>query len=307
MKKGRCRRTGKDVAIKVVPKSRQSDESIRNECAVLKKVSLHKCIASLEDFYETDECFYIVMEYVSGGDVFERVAEHGAFSEPEAANLLQEMGGAVALLHAQGICHADIKPENMLLSEDGQVKLVDFGLSCEIAKAGDKSEGTVGYWAPELFKRPTPALPMDMWALGVVLYVLLAGEHPFDDQGEADAAKLQDNIRKRKPNFDCWTASTESQKLTMALLRKVTAVSPPCHRRVTAMSPFSAGPEGSDDNRAAAAAPLDRDGWRAAGQRARGKAARRRQADRVSSAHLEAARCVLRHLAAAPGGGARAG
>ena len=78
----------------------------------------------------------------------------------------------------------------------------------------------VGYWAPELFKQPTPALPMDMWALGVVLYVLLAGEHPFDDQGEADNATLQSNIRKKKPNFDCWTASTEAQKLTMALLRK---------------------------------------------------------------------------------------
>lgn len=67
VRKGRCKRTGKAVAIKVVPKSRQSEEEIRNECSMLQRVSLHKCIASLEGLYETEECFYIVMEFVSGG------------------------------------------------------------------------------------------------------------------------------------------------------------------------------------------------------------------------------------------------
>lgn len=114
---------------------------------------------------------------------------------------------------AQGLCHADIKPENMLLTEDGHVKLVDFGLSCEISKGEDKSEGTLGYWAPEVLRTHRYALPMDMWALGVVLYVLLQGEHPFDDAGTADNAKLKLNIRTKKPSFDSWSGSAESRKL----------------------------------------------------------------------------------------------
>jgi len=220
VRKGRCRRTGKEVAVKVVPKSRQSVQSIRNECKVLQRVSLHRCIASLEAFYETEDCFFIVMEFVNGGDLFDRVANHGAFTEPAAARLLLEVAGALALLHAQGMVHADIKPENMLLTDDGHIKLVDFGLSCEISSTAEKSDGTLAYWAPELFTSPTPRRPMDMWALGVVLFIMLTGEHPFDSRGTADNETLKYNIRKKKPDFSCWTASTEARKLTSALLNK---------------------------------------------------------------------------------------
>lgn len=180
VRRGKCRRTGKEVAIKVVPKSRQSEESIRNECAILQRVSLHRCIASLESVYEEKDRFLIVMEMVTGGELFDQLCEHGAYSEPEAAKLLREVGGAIALLHAQGLCHADIKPENMLLTSDGHIKLVDFGLSCEISRAEAKTTGTLAYWAPELWRRNPPKLPIDMWALGVVLYILLLGEHPCD-------------------------------------------------------------------------------------------------------------------------------
>ena len=82
VRRGRCRRTGKEVAIKVIRKSKQTDESVRQECGVLQRVSMHRCIASLEAFYEDLDCFYIVMEYVDGGDVFERLLEHGAHPTP---------------------------------------------------------------------------------------------------------------------------------------------------------------------------------------------------------------------------------
>ena len=109
----------------------QTAESIRHECTVLQRVSIHKRVASLEALYETDEHFYIVMEYVSGGELFDHLCEHGAYSEREAATLISELAGAIAICHAQGVAHADIKPENLLLTHDGHVKLVDFGLSCQ--------------------------------------------------------------------------------------------------------------------------------------------------------------------------------
>ncbi|KAL3892669.1 MAG: hypothetical protein SGPRY_014904, partial [Prymnesium sp.] len=249
---------------------------------MLQRVSMHTCIAKLEAFYETEECFYIVMEFASAGgvppqperrpphtpytmsnsplhdhfltpithrtsklhkyraypppalrrvtytftpsrdrsDLFDHVAKKGPFSEPEAAVLMQEIGCAIALLHAQGMVHADVKPENILLTDDEHVKLVDFGLSCEIESSENKSDGTLAYWAPELFSNPKPARPMDMWALGLVLFYMLTGEHPFDEQGFADNERIQYNIRKRKPDLSWWAASNEAKKLALALLRK---------------------------------------------------------------------------------------
>ena len=157
--RGRCRRTGKEVAIKIVPKSKQTAASIRHEAAVLKRVSMHKRIASLEALYETPDCFYIVMEYVGGGELFDHLCDHGAMTEREAATLVSELAGAIAILHAQGMCHADIKPENLLLTSDGHVKLVDFGLSCQFDRrtggrvdpnVNGSSVGTMAYWAPEV-------------------------------------------------------------------------------------------------------------------------------------------------------------
>ena len=141
VRRGRCRKTGVEVAIKVVPISKQTKASIRREAAILQRVSMHTCIAKLEALYEDDDAFYIVMEYIDGGDLLDHIDEHGPWSERRAAELLQEVAGAVALLHAQGLCHADIKPENMLLTADGHVRLVDFGLRCACACASACKRG----------------------------------------------------------------------------------------------------------------------------------------------------------------------
>ena len=196
VRQGTNRRTGKLVAVKQVPKTKQHTASILHEVSVLQRVSMHTCISELEGCYESEDSFYIVMEYVGGGELFDHLCKHGAYSERDAARLLQasgvpvytvhishahymctcvrtlytalhacrmgyvarnaarappqEIGGAVALLHAQGLCHADIKPENLLLTGEpsragGQgVKLVDFGLSCEfVAADGGELERTV--------------------------------------------------------------------------------------------------------------------------------------------------------------------
>ena len=107
----------------------------QHEAKVLGQVS-HSNIVKYVDSFVEDRKFYIVMELVSGGELFDRLVEYGAFSEREAAVLVQELGGAIALLHAQGLCHADIKPENLMLTDAGHVKLVDFGLSVDLNSGG---------------------------------------------------------------------------------------------------------------------------------------------------------------------------
>ena len=124
--RGRSRKTGEPVAIKIVPKvldedaadykRLQADEEVRREVEMLKRVSVHSCISRFEAYYESKSHHYIVSELVEGGELFDHLAEIGSYSEKQAAALLQELGGAVALMHAQGLCHADIKPENILLT-----------------------------------------------------------------------------------------------------------------------------------------------------------------------------------------------
>lgn len=220
---GTCRRTGKQVAIKRIPKQKQSEDSVRKEVAILSRVGMHRSIAQLENFYEADDAFYVVMEFVDGGELFDALCEQGSYSERDAASLVRQVAGAVALLHAQGLCHADIKPENLLLMANGDVKLVDFGLSCELRDAKDKKPGTWAYWPPEAFHAQL-GLPTDMWAMGVVLYILLAGFHPFDPEGDADDHVVMTNIRNCKLDLfadEAWSDISEPAKsLVRGLLRR---------------------------------------------------------------------------------------
>ena len=232
--RGRCRKTGEPVAIKMVPKALdddaadykrvQADDEVRREVEMLKRVSMHSCISKFEAYYESKTHHYIVSELVTGGELFDHLAEIGSYSEKQAAALLQELGGAVALMHAQGLCHADIKPENILLTGEGKLKLVDFGLA---TKAGVKSEvrpGTWAYWPPEAWDVGWGgSLPADMWAVGAILYVVLAGCHPFDPAGNATAEEMGNAIRTGEPSFEGeeWaTASHGAVELVKGLLRK---------------------------------------------------------------------------------------
>ena len=234
VRRGRCRKTGQEVAIKIVPKALddaapdykrvQADEEVRREVEMLKRVSMHSCISKFEAYYESASHHYIVSELVSGGELFDHLAEIGAYSEKQAAALLQELGGAVALMHAQGLCHADIKPENLLLTGEGKLKLVDFGLA---TKAGLKAEvrpGTWAYWPPEAWDVGWGgSLPADMWAAGVILYVVLAGCHPFDPAGDATAEEMGNAIRVGEPSFEGeeWAGvSPGAVELVRGLLRK---------------------------------------------------------------------------------------
>ena len=111
--------------------------------------------------------------------------------------------------------HRDLKPSNVFVDRRNLCRLGDYGIASFASDAGSVRGvlGTPLYLAPELIEGRVCNEMADMWALGVVLYVLLQGEHPFDDAGTADNAKLKLNIRTKKPSFDSWSGSAESRKL----------------------------------------------------------------------------------------------
>jgi len=231
VRRARCKKTGNIVAIKVVLRENADEEAVRHEAAVLQQVGVHRSIVDLYDFYEAPDAFYLVMEYVAGGELFARLAENGAYSEADAAALLRQVADAIAFLHAQGLCHADIKPENLLLEtvpvrrvggnyanshaddsdvggdNEGEVetetlvRLVDFGFSDDMRKADSRPIGTWEYWPPEMF-RGVRGLPMDMWSLGVVAYIVLSGYHPFDPESDATQAEMESRIVNAEYDFN---------------------------------------------------------------------------------------------------------
>ncbi|KAF5829297.1 kinase-like domain-containing protein [Dunaliella salina] len=195
VKKGRDKRTGDPVAIKVVDKSRYSagDNSLEREIQVLLQVDHPNCI-KLENVYITPRKVYLVTELVTGGELLDRVTEKGNYSEEDSRRLIKQILNGVAYLHSHGIVHRDLKLENMILQnerDDSPVKIADFGLSKFFSPETVLSTmcGSPQYVAPEVLgvgdgiKEYSPAV--DMWSIGVILFILLSGYSPFDDDNDA--------------------------------------------------------------------------------------------------------------------------
>ena len=159
--------------------------------------------------YEDYSHFYLILDLISGGEMFDHLSNDGAYSEADAARLVFEIASALAFLHGVGVIHADLKPENLLLCSKnrrgGTIKIIDFG--CSVLNPAvrpskpselDGENGTTGYWPPERFQSKDPLTPaVDMWALGVILYIMLTGVHPFDphcDRTDKQVSQaIQDN------------------------------------------------------------------------------------------------------------------
>lgn len=179
------------------------------EIKVLKSLD-HPNIIKLEDTFESTQRIYMVMEMMRGGELFDYVVEKGTLSEEEASKLVRSITSAVAHMHNQDIIHRDLKPENLLLTHtgsDAEVKLIDFGLAKVMRESVASSFlGTKGYLAPEMLQRHSYDKAIDMWALGVIVFVLLCGCLPFDD----DSSKIPSETAARKKftlRFPKWAAS----------------------------------------------------------------------------------------------------
>jgi len=187
-------KTGKYFACKVINKKLMEGREfmVRNEIAVLKRVSSgHQNIVTLYDYFETANNLYLVFDLCSGGELFDRICAKGNYHEPDAAELVRTIMKAVQYIHDSGIVHRDLKPENLLFrttAEDADIMIADFGLSrvMEEEKFHLLTEicGTPGYMAPEIFKKTGHGNPVDIWAMGVITYFLLAGYTPFDRENQ---------------------------------------------------------------------------------------------------------------------------
>uniref|UniRef100_A0A3B5LEY6 Protein kinase domain-containing protein n=1 Tax=Xiphophorus couchianus TaxID=32473 RepID=A0A3B5LEY6_9TELE len=140
----------------------------------------------LKEIFETDTDIALVLELVTGGELFDRIVERGYYSERDAAHVIKQILEAVAYLHGNGVVHRDLKPENLLyadLSLDAPLKIADFGLSKIIDDQVTMKTvcGTPGYCAPEILRGNAYGPEVDMWSVGVILYILLCGFEPFFD------------------------------------------------------------------------------------------------------------------------------
>ncbi|KAJ7861535.1 kinase-like domain-containing protein [Mycena olivaceomarginata] len=190
-------KTGKYYACKIINKKLMEGREfmVRNEIAVLKRISSRNPnVVTLHDYFETPTNLYLCFDLCTGGELFDRICAKSYYYEADAANCVRTIFTAIQYLHAAGIVHRDLKPENLLYrtnAEDADIMITDFGLSSivEVEKLSMLTElcGTPGYMAPEIFLKTGHGKPVDVWAMGVVTYLMLAGYMPFDrDTPEAE-------------------------------------------------------------------------------------------------------------------------
>ncbi|KAJ3172521.1 hypothetical protein HDU88_005849 [Geranomyces variabilis] len=221
--------TGRAVALKSILKhGHDSPEdvelAVRREMEVLEKIR-HPNIISLLDWFETKEKYYLVFDLATGGELYDRIAKRGKFTERDAVRIIYTVLSAVGFLHDRDIVHRDLKPENLLyrtLEEDADLVIADFGVA-NFVHADELLSTLCGspmYAAPEVIKRSGHSKPADLWSVGVIAYCVLAGYPPFDFA--QDMPDLMDAITHARYKFDApyWdNISVEAKDFIKCLLR----------------------------------------------------------------------------------------
>ena len=217
--------TNQTVAIKILEKDKIQDkidiERINREITIL-KLLYHPNISQLYETLSTSHNFYIMMEYIDGGDLFEYISTNNYLSEQKSCKYFRQLISAIEYLNKLGIAHRDIKPENILLNNSkSTLKLIDFGLSnfCGKDEMLNSSCGSPCYASPEMISGyPYYGLISDIWSCGIVLYCMLIGSLPFDDE---NLKILYDQITEGK----FYVPSTLSNE-AIDLLKKLLCVNP---------------------------------------------------------------------------------
>lgn len=209
------RETGESVAMKVLAKStilkHRMVNQIKREISIMKIVR-HPYIVRLFEVLASKTKIYIILEFVPGGELFDKIVHKGKLSERESRKYFQQLIDAVSHCHSKGVYHRDLKPENLLLDVRGNLKVSDFGLSA-LPQQGvhllHTTCGTPNYVAPEVLNgQGYDGASADIWSCGVILYVLMAGYLPFE---EADLASLYSKINAADFSCPFWfSASAKS-------------------------------------------------------------------------------------------------
>ena len=180
--------TGTKVAIKILNRGRikemNMEPKVARETRILRSFD-HPHIIRLYEVIDTPTDIFVVMEYVSGGELFDYIVSRGRLTENEARRIFQQILSGIEYCHYHGVVHRDLKPENLLLDQDHNIKIADFGLS-NLIRDGEflhTSCGSPNYASPEVICGSMYAGPeVDVWSCGVILYALLCGSLPFDDE-----------------------------------------------------------------------------------------------------------------------------
>mmetsp|Transcript_22893 Transcript_22893/g.38325 ORF Transcript_22893/g.38325 Transcript_22893/m.38325 type:complete len:432 (-) Transcript_22893:192-1487(-) len=226
VREGRRNIDDEKVAVKIVTRNklqREDELSLRIEVEVLMSLD-HPHIVRALDFFEEREYFYLVLEHIDGGELFDRLIDKAFYSEGEARDLFIVLLNAIKYCHDRNVIHRDIKPENILLTskaDDIDIKLADFGFAVKSGEPAAKEQaGTPGYIAPEIIQNKPHGKPVDMWSLGVVLYMLLGGYPPFFGPGD-DTLTIYRRILRCEYEFhpENWeSVSSEGKSLIQQLL-----------------------------------------------------------------------------------------
>ena len=202
-----CKRriNGHLAAVKIIQKNSitQYDiDSLKEEVEILSSMN-HEHIIKCEECFDEPENIYIVTELVSGGELFDRIVRKSYYSEKDARDLIRIFLKTMAYVHEQGVVHRDLKPENLLLvsnDDDSDIKIADFGLAKRVIdlEPNEPPCGTPAYVAPEILRNQKYGTEVDIWSIGVICYVLLAGYPPFYDE---DMRRLFRKIKDGRYHF----------------------------------------------------------------------------------------------------------
>ncbi|XP_024370886.1 SNF1-related protein kinase catalytic subunit alpha KIN11 isoform X1 [Physcomitrium patens] len=227
--------TGQKVAIKIINKEKMKDmeDKVRRELKIMQMVT-HPHIVRLYEIIETRSDIYVVMEYVESGDLFDFIVLHGRLHEDDARHFFQQIIAGVEYCHKNKVVHRDLKPENLLLhAKRRSVKIADFGLS-NIMRDGHflrTSCGSPNYAAPEVIQRKYYAGPeVDVWSCGVILYAMLCGILPFDDENITSLyQKITDGIYTLPSHLSSQARDLITKILNTDPLTRITIPEIRCH------------------------------------------------------------------------------
>jgi len=192
------------VAIKVIDKRKVDDmNDVKREIEIMHDLQ-HEGIIRLFEIFDESKKMHLVMELVTGGELFDRIIDRGNYSERDAADVIRQVCSALDYMHGKRVVHRDLKPENILYAspaEDAIIKIADFGLATVVSgKEMMKTAcGTPGYVAPEILKnKGYEGSGCDLWSTGVILYILLCGFPPFHEE---DMSAMFELILKARYDF----------------------------------------------------------------------------------------------------------
>mmetsp|Transcript_154123 Transcript_154123/g.287320 ORF Transcript_154123/g.287320 Transcript_154123/m.287320 type:complete len:711 (-) Transcript_154123:75-2207(-) len=239
--------TSTRVAVKTVHKRRMKAEALKRETEIMKQLD-HPNIVKLIEVVEDPNCYYLVMELCSGGELFDYIIENDSVTEREVAKIMTQILRAIRYMHGQGICHRDLKPENFLLQAKGSVdviKVIDMGLACRTDHVLKTKAGSPYYVAPEVLGGKYNEA-CDLWSCGVVMYILFSGEPPFAGRNDEDTIRLVKRGRYSMPNEIWRPVSEDAKDLIKGLLvldpkARLTAEQATTHEWISRVAPRSTG------------------------------------------------------------------